>query len=375
MVTTTYLWDIAADNLLGEDNGSTASIYTQEPKVFGGVVSHSIEGESAFYHFDARGDTRAVTSSSETIIGTTLYDAWGETKNTTGVVETPFKFVGESGYSEDPAVKQHYVRARWYDGSIAKWLSHDPRGFVDGANLYVYASNTPTELVDPSGTVGVCASSFCSTTGPHGFTEGISQTNARLVLGATCDASYLKIEFRDNHSTFDKGVFAGCGTPAQEELNGMRNVGGDFELANYFDALTGKPIAPNCTYSNTWRVDVNNCWDILHVIKCPLSCEDEFCEFANCTLPDLNFVLGAWKKDFSGNAQELFKISTHFVGFEVSYDLQTVGCSPIGCSDFSAQHNWLDGPGGQIWFAPVSSFPMHRRVTQNCKANSLPRIR
>ncbi len=41
---------------------------------------------------------------------------------------------------------------RWYDASVGRWLSQDPKGFAAGdANLYRYCGNGPTTHVDPTG--------------------------------------------------------------------------------------------------------------------------------------------------------------------------------------------------------------------------------
>jgi RHS repeat-associated protein len=41
---------------------------------------------------------------------------------------------------------------RWYDASVARWLSEDPIGFAAGdGNLYRYVGNGPTYGVDPEG--------------------------------------------------------------------------------------------------------------------------------------------------------------------------------------------------------------------------------
>ncbi len=43
------------------------------------------------------------------------------------------------------------VRNRVYDAGLGRWLTGDPAGFVDGMNLYLYASGTPRVLSDSTG--------------------------------------------------------------------------------------------------------------------------------------------------------------------------------------------------------------------------------
>jgi RHS repeat-associated protein len=51
---------------------------------------------------------------------------------------------GESGFN--------YHGARYYASWLGKWTSCDPKGMVDGANLYQYARSNPIRFVDSAGT-------------------------------------------------------------------------------------------------------------------------------------------------------------------------------------------------------------------------------
>ncbi|NGX46642.1 MAG: putative deoxyribonuclease RhsC [Chlamydiae bacterium] len=58
----------------------------------------------------------------------------------------------------DPELGLSYFGKRYYDPQLAKWLTLDPSGFVDGTNLYQYALNNPFRYQDPEGEnlVGFC---------------------------------------------------------------------------------------------------------------------------------------------------------------------------------------------------------------------------
>ena len=45
----------------------------------------------------------------------------------------------------------YFNRARFYSGSLQRWLSEDPVEFADGPNLYAYAHNAPVSFSDPFG--------------------------------------------------------------------------------------------------------------------------------------------------------------------------------------------------------------------------------
>ena len=62
-------------------------------------------------------------------------------------VENRFGFAGEM---MDAVTGQYYLRARFYNPVIARFLSEDTY-YGDGLNLYAYCHNNPVGYVDPSG--------------------------------------------------------------------------------------------------------------------------------------------------------------------------------------------------------------------------------
>ena len=48
----------------------------------------------------------------------------------------------------------YYMRARYYDPSVGRFISEDPLGFGGGdVNLYAYVQNNPVNEVDPDGLI------------------------------------------------------------------------------------------------------------------------------------------------------------------------------------------------------------------------------
>jgi RHS repeat-associated protein len=51
----------------------------------------------------------------------------------------------------EPFTRKFYVRERWYDPQTGTWLTPDPMGYDDSANLYAYAGGDPVNGSDPTG--------------------------------------------------------------------------------------------------------------------------------------------------------------------------------------------------------------------------------
>ena len=165
-----FVWD--EQNYLAEtdENDDTQVVYTNEPRLYGNLVSQRRGSNSHWYHFDAIGSTRELSDASQIITDTRLYDAWGNTINATGTSEFVFGFTGMTGYRSDNELVRLYVRERYYGPRAARWLSLDPvflslyPVFPDamgtfaehvGFNGYVLADQNPIVRIDPSG-LGWC---------------------------------------------------------------------------------------------------------------------------------------------------------------------------------------------------------------------------
>lgn len=59
-------------------------------------------------------------------------------------------YVGGLGVRKDPSGLL-YMRQRYYDPELGRWLSADPIGFSGGLNLYGYCGQNPISFVDPLG--------------------------------------------------------------------------------------------------------------------------------------------------------------------------------------------------------------------------------
>ncbi len=148
-VETRYIYD-AGGNLLAEaDSSNTITKYY----IHGlGLIAMVTPSNDVYtYHFNAVGSTIAMTDSSQTVVNKYTYDPFGKIINQVEAVAQPFKFVGQHGVMTE-SNGFYYMRARYYDPEVGRFVSEDPSGFEGGdVNLMVYVGNNPLLLIDPEG--------------------------------------------------------------------------------------------------------------------------------------------------------------------------------------------------------------------------------
>lgn len=158
MSKTTFVWDPSTDSLLMEVNEPDSSlvVYSQEPAMYGRVLTQRVDDESIWLHFDTFGSTRFCTSHTGAVIATVVTDAWGDIVLSAPLtLPTRLIWGGAWGYYADrievTSASVYYARARTYDSLTSRWTAADPRYFVDALNRYLYAINQPTTAFDPTG--------------------------------------------------------------------------------------------------------------------------------------------------------------------------------------------------------------------------------
>jgi RHS repeat-associated protein len=153
-VVSRYVYDMSG-NLIAEANGS--NVITRYYIHGNGLLAMATPAGALYcYHFDATGHTIALTNSSKNIINKYAYTPYGLIASQVEAVPQPFKFVGQYGVMAETD-GFYYMRARYYDPEVGRFISEDPTGFDGGdVNLYAYVGNNPVMLVDP---MGLCGSS------------------------------------------------------------------------------------------------------------------------------------------------------------------------------------------------------------------------
>jgi RHS repeat-associated protein len=166
----TYQYD-SLGNRISSVNGSTTTQYLVDPTGIGSVegefdgsgnlVSHfanglglestaPASGNADFYQFDDSGNTATVTGAGGSVLDAYTFLPYGEKLATSGTASNPFTYVGQFGVA-DEADGLYYMRARYYDPSVGRFVSEDPNGLAGGINLYRYARNSPANRWDPLG--------------------------------------------------------------------------------------------------------------------------------------------------------------------------------------------------------------------------------
>jgi RHS repeat-associated protein len=154
----TWTWD-AQDVLawsgpskpLGGVIATATSLMVSDGQLVRGVgVNADGSALNHVFHLDQQGSVQALSSGSQAVEKDYETDAWGNLL-TVNTADNRSVYLGGLGYWQEPALGLSYVRARWMDPMTGRWLSVDP---VPTEPRYLYAHNSPTMRVDPSGLQG-----------------------------------------------------------------------------------------------------------------------------------------------------------------------------------------------------------------------------
>ena len=146
---TTFTWD--QFDCIREQTGMSTTTYCIPQGV---LTSFIRDGDRFDVHCDALMGIRMVTDENGDALLRKDFDAWG--RDLAGNFDSVpggfhYGFVGALGCRQDPTSGLVYMRQRWYDPTMQRFVSRDPIGFGGGTNDYAYVRGNPTNFVDPSG--------------------------------------------------------------------------------------------------------------------------------------------------------------------------------------------------------------------------------
>ena len=131
------------------------------------LISQTRSGITSYYLYDGLGSTRQLTDSAGSVTDSYIYEGFGNCIYSSGATTNPYLFTGEA-FESLPSL--YYLRARYYDPSIGRFISRDPIlspmwlwigrtwawfvPLVDQPQMlhpYVYVQNNSINLTDPRG--------------------------------------------------------------------------------------------------------------------------------------------------------------------------------------------------------------------------------
>lgn len=104
------------------------------------------------YHLsDHVGSSALVVDGEGALVNREEYTPYGET-SFGGFIRKHYRFAGKERDGESGL---YYYGARYYAPWLARWISCDPAGNVDGLNLYAFVRDNPYRYSDPAGTQSI----------------------------------------------------------------------------------------------------------------------------------------------------------------------------------------------------------------------------
>jgi len=139
------------------------------------------------------GSTTQLRNEDNTFAGDYEYTPYGQSWHAGGAT-TDHQFTGKY---RDTKADLYYFPYRNYSPALARWVTPDPLGMIDGPNLYSYVRNSPTTNWDPTGQFAwlpVCCLA-CGLFLALDIYEAITSTCAGLTGRAFYDCLFNKLAF------------------------------------------------------------------------------------------------------------------------------------------------------------------------------------
>jgi RHS repeat-associated protein len=202
----------AANNRIGQNYGTNTTTFVLNPnaklpqvlmRIKNGVTNYYIYGAGLLYqitetaaktntltyHYDYRGSTIALSTDSGLVTDRIEYSAYGLTTYRAGTNDTQFLYNGRYGVMTDQNGLL-YMRARYYNPYLCRFLNPDPSSFKGGLNHYAYANGNPVSYRDPSGLGAVGGNNTLSWLTGASATPGDLSNPFGIGTGGNSSSSY-----------------------------------------------------------------------------------------------------------------------------------------------------------------------------------------
>jgi RHS repeat-associated protein len=181
--TTNYLYD-GMNVVEGVDNSGNVLARYMHGAVIDEDLSVLSNGTTSYYQADGLGSITSLSNSAGALANTYTYDGFGKLTASTGTLTNPFQYTGRELDSETGI---YFYRARYYDTTNGRFLTEDPIGFNGGPNFYSYVANSPINLIDPSGLLGIEPPTAAQLAGLQNLFPRSKPDGSSLVVPESCD--------------------------------------------------------------------------------------------------------------------------------------------------------------------------------------------
>lgn len=177
--------------------------------VWGIGLLHEEKGADVrYYHADHLGSIVALTDVSANVTDRFEYTPFGSLVRQYSPISqtlstTPFRYVGALGVMTD-VNGLIYMRARYYNPRIGRFLNVDPIGFEGGMNWFAYAAGNPVSNADPSGLFSASANGM----GISGIGYGLTPQQAHMVSVGAAQAAAAPYATLQNANWGQAGISA-----------------------------------------------------------------------------------------------------------------------------------------------------------------------
>ncbi len=231
---TTYAYDIAG---VSRESTTSSAPVTYQHGGAGELVSMTWNGQTYYYHFNAHGDTIALSDSTGTLVAQYAYDPWGTvTMNTNPTIPNSYLYCGAYGVRWDADLSLSLMGARWYNPATGRFLTKDsyPPDLLAPLtqNPYQYCGNNPVNRVDPEGKKPQLMWTQCTYFGTHDdlsllYSRDEFARNEARVRGFVCGTALGFAVAVTGPAVIVFGAALGCG---------LLGLGGQQISLEYIDA-------------------------------------------------------------------------------------------------------------------------------------------
>ena len=273
-----YVWQ--GSTLVSEYyGGKTLEFFYDESGVpYGFSYKSSSTAAPAMYYYvtNLQGDVTNVLDASGNTVASYTYNAWGKVLTSSGSMASinPIRY---RGYYFDSDTGLYYLKSRYYDPQIARFVNADEyassgQGIL-GCNMFAYCGNNPINRADVNGDlwkavailVAVAITSFILTSStnvsPYNTQEAIKKFNGNTV------SVYERGASDTSKKKYTAEIYYPSSNTSNISIKDSLNIRSQYEQNAFLDVIIDSPYYSDEIYGSKsfmraqW-VAHNTCYDI-----------------------------------------------------------------------------------------------------------------